>query len=105
LNPDDARALYIGGTTLQDIGDKERSVQWVQRAYSLASDDPYIVYGVACYYCRLGKFDEGMEYFEKAVEAGFSHKDWIENDTDLDPLRTSPRFAAILQRLEGHNDL
>lgn len=100
LNPDDARALYIGATTLLELGDKEKSLQWVQRAYSLASDDSYIVYGMACYYCRLGRIDDGIHYFEKAVEAGFSHKDWIVNDRDLDPLRNSPRFAAALRSIE-----
>jgi hypothetical protein len=26
-------------------------------------------------------------------------KEWIENDSDLDPLRNHPRFQALLQRL------
>ena len=28
-------------------------------------------------------------------------KEWIENDTDLDPLRESPRFAALLASLNA----
>ncbi|MGH7533955.1 MAG: hypothetical protein ACREMG_00070 [Gemmatimonadales bacterium] len=33
------------------------------------------------------------------MQNGFGHKEWIENDVDLIPLRDQPRFRALLERL------
>ena len=35
----------------------------------------------------------------KAVENGFGHREWIEQDGDLDALRGLPRFQQLLKRL------
>ncbi len=101
LNPDDSRALYLGATALLDLGDREKSLQWARKSYSLDPEDPYIVYGIACFHCMLGKYEEALDYFEKAVRAGFAHREWIETDKDLDPLRSDPRFQAILSDIAG----
>ena len=69
------------------------------RAVSLDPDDSYILYGIVCNYARLGEIDEAIYYFDKAVKAGFAHKAWIENDTDLDPIRDHPRFKEIVETL------
>lgn len=34
-----------------------------------------------------------------AVENGFGHREWIEQDGDLDTLRSLPRFQQLLKRL------
>jgi len=36
----------------------------------------------------------------KAVELGFNHRDWVEHDSDLDPLRDDPRFRDLLSKLQ-----
>ena len=38
-------------------------------------------------------------FLEKAIDAGFEHKDWIENDADLRPVFGHPRFAQMLAKL------
>jgi non-specific serine/threonine protein kinase len=98
-NPDDSRALYLGSSALIDLGEHAKGLQWSMRAVSVDPDDSYILYGVVCNYCRLGEIDEAIYYLEKAVKAGFAHKEWIENDTDLDPIRDDPRFQALLKKL------
>src|ERR1044071_9578825 len=35
---------------------------------------------------------------EKAVQNGFGHREWFENDSDLDPLRGDERFQALMKR-------
>jgi len=47
----------------------------------------------------MGLIDEELKRLENAVDFGFGHKAWIEHDTDLDPLRSDPRFQAVLARL------
>ena len=105
LNPDDARAYYIGATALMELGEKEKSTQWLKKSYSLEPGDPYIIYGIACFHGRFGNLEEAMDYFERSVRAGFTHKEWIKNDTDLDAIRKLPRFKALMRELEEKKKL
>jgi TolB-like protein/Tfp pilus assembly protein PilF len=99
-NPDDSRALYLGSSALIDLGEHEKGLQWSMRAVAIDPDDSYTLYGIVCNYARLGEIDEAIYYLERAVKAGFAHKEWIENDTDLEPIRNDPRFQAILNKLK-----
>ncbi len=101
LNPDDSRAIYLGATALMELGDHSEGLQWARRSYDLDPDDPYIVYGTACFHSRMGMIEEAVAYFEQAVRAGFSHVEWIKNDSDFDQIRNHPRFLAALHDLES----
>lgn len=100
LNPDDSRAIYLGATALMELGSPSEGLEWARRSYDLDPDDPYIVYGIACFHSRMGMIEEAVAFFEQAVRAGFSHVEWIRNDSDFDPIRDHPRFMAALRQLE-----
>jgi serine/threonine protein kinase/tetratricopeptide (TPR) repeat protein len=99
LNPDDARALCLGAAGLMSLGQQEKALEWAQRAYALDPEDSGVLYNVACVYSLGGRFHDAMSCLEQAVKNGFGHREWLENDTDLDPLRNEPRFKALTQRL------
>jgi tetratricopeptide (TPR) repeat protein len=99
LNPDDPRALYLGGTCLCRMGQREKGLAWGERALALDPEDAGVLYNVACQNAVEGRLDRALEILEKAVENGFGHREWIENDPDLASLRALPRFQALLHRL------
>ncbi len=99
LHPDDARALYMGAGGLIAIGERQRALDWIRRALAIEPEDPGVLYNVACVYSVLGRPEEALDCLEKAVRNGFGFKQWIEHDSDLDAVRTHPRFATILKRL------
>jgi TolB-like protein/cytochrome c-type biogenesis protein CcmH/NrfG len=99
LNPDDARALYLGAGASMMLGDRARALDWASRALALDSEDSGVLYNVACVYALGGKQDDALSALEKAVQNGFGHREWLENDTDLDSLRETPRFRTLLQRM------
>ncbi len=101
FNPDDSRAIYLGATALLELGDPEKGLEWARRSYALDPEDPYIVYGIACFHSRLGREDEALDYLEQAVRTGFAHTEWIERDSDFDSVRNHPRYRALLARLEA----
>ena len=103
--PDDARGLHLGAGSLIALGQIERAKNWLRRALELDPDDPIVLYNVACNFATLGETDESLDYLEQAVEHGTVSSDWMRNDEDLVSLRGSPRFAALLHRVEEKESL
>jgi TolB-like protein/Flp pilus assembly protein TadD len=99
LNPDDARALYLGAGALAQTGQREKALEWTRRARAIDPEDTGVLYNVACAYAMLGELDEAMDCIEKSVQNGFGHKEWLENDSDLNPIRGNPRFQAVLRKV------
>ncbi len=99
LNPDDARALYMGACGLIPLGERERGLEWTKRAYAIDPEDSLVLYNVACSYALLGQPDDATACLEKAIQNGYGHREWLENDSDLDSLRGEPRFKVLLTKL------
>ncbi|UCG53271.1 MAG: protein kinase [Candidatus Latescibacterota bacterium] len=99
LNPDDSRAIFLGATALVDLGERDEALRWVKRAQAIDPDDPYLLYGVACFYSRIDEVEKAFSYLEQAFKAGFAYKEWIEHDIDLDPIRDDARFAKLMATL------
>lgn len=99
LNPDDARALYMAANGMVAVGERERGREWAQRALKAEPDNPMLLYNVGCIYSMLGLVEEAVDCVERAVAGGLTQKGWYVNDSNLDALRTHPRFEALLERL------
>jgi non-specific serine/threonine protein kinase len=99
MHPEDARALYLGAGSLVSIGQKDRATQWAQRALNIDPDDPSVLYNVGCVYSLLGESEKAIDCLEKTLMHGEWYKGWAEHDSDLDPLRTHPRFQTLLKSL------
>jgi len=99
LHPDDARAFYLGANALCQLGERERSLQWARRALEIEPDDAGVLYNIACVYSLQGQIEEGIDCLEKSITGGMGQKEWMEHDSDLDALRSHPRFKALLERL------
>jgi serine/threonine protein kinase/regulator of sirC expression with transglutaminase-like and TPR domain len=100
MDPNISRALYLGATSLFELGDKEKGLEWAEKALKIEPDNPYNLYGVACFYSRFGNIDKAIECLDRSITAGFSHKEWAEKDSDFDALRKDPRFHELLKRLK-----
>jgi serine/threonine protein kinase/Flp pilus assembly protein TadD len=99
LNPDDARALYLSANALIQLGERDQALEWAQRAYAIDSSDPSVLYNIACIYALGGMTNQAIDHLDQAVRNGFGHREWIDNDTDLDSLREDPRFQALRQKM------
>ena len=96
MHPDDARALYFGAGALCRAGRREECLNWTHRALGIDSEEPLTLYNVACVYALLGRADEAVDCLEKCINHGTGNREWIKNDSDLDSLRSHPRFQALL---------
>jgi TolB-like protein/Flp pilus assembly protein TadD len=101
LNPDDARALYMGGNGLAALGERERALEWARQALEIDPNDPLLLYNVACIQTLAGQIDEALDSLARSVQNGLSERRWLELDSSLEPLRPLPRYGEILARIEA----
>jgi serine/threonine protein kinase/Tfp pilus assembly protein PilF len=99
FNPDDSRAYTLGAVANAVIHENERAVQFAERAMQVDPDDPMLLYNVACTYAQLGLVDKSLSALERAVEKGWGDPEWIKHDSDLDTLRETPRYKALMQAM------
>jgi tetratricopeptide (TPR) repeat protein len=99
LNPDNARALYLSAHGLVELGELEKGFEWAKRALSIDPEDPIVLYNIACVYSLAGRVEDAINYFERSLETGYAHREWAENDSYLDSIRSHHRFKALLKRL------
>src|SRR6266850_4013893 len=99
LHPENPRAAYFGANALATLGEKDRAREWAARALAIDPDDVLIQYNVACVYSLLGDLEQAFDLLERLLpNAGYELKHgWIKHDSDLDPLRSHPRFQKILE--------
>jgi TolB-like protein/Flp pilus assembly protein TadD len=99
LNPDDGRALTLGGVARARGGDRGGAMEWVERALVVEPDDPVILYAAAGTFAVLGLADRAIAAFSRAIELGFANRQWIEEDPDLDSIRGDERFQSVMREL------
>ncbi|MBA2565915.1 MAG: tetratricopeptide repeat protein [Gemmatimonadetes bacterium] len=99
LNPDDHRALVLGAATFLNLGDAARGRAWADRAYAISPENPGLLYNLACFHSRIGDVERSLDLLEKSATVGIVSREWVANDSDLDAVRSHPRFQALLKRL------
>ena len=100
LDPDEPRANYMLAGMFARLGKREAGIPYVEAALRARPDDYATLYNAACYYSLAGDVERAMGLLERACESGGGSRDWFEHDSDLDPLRSNPRFQQLLARLD-----
>jgi len=95
LNPDDARALYMGANGLVALGEIDRGIEWAKQALAIDPTEPMVLYNVACIQSLAGHSNDALDSLEAAFKNGLSQEGWMEHDSNLDPLRSLPRFKRL----------
>ena len=82
----------------RDAGKPAEAIASLGKALALGANRPNDLYNAACGYALSGKNDRALDLLENAVAGGFGTRELLSTDHDLDPLRSSPRFQALLER-------
>jgi len=91
LNPNLAEAHAAYGLALSLRKKWTEATQAFERALAL---DPRSF--EAAYFHGRASLAHGE--YEKAVQLGFAHREWVDNDSDWDSVRDDPRFERFARR-------
>ena len=67
-------------------------------AYEL-KPDPNIAYNAACAFARASDSTQALVWLKHAIASGFSDKNLLATDSDLESIRSQPGFDDILKRI------
>jgi eukaryotic-like serine/threonine-protein kinase len=98
LYPNDARAMYHGAISLRNVGEDREALAWAERARQAAGDDSSALYNLGCFYAIGGDDDQAFACLGRALDLGFAHREWMENDPDLQRLSGDPRWSELVGR-------
>jgi adenylate cyclase len=65
----------------------------------MAPQDSGVRYNVTCVLIRLGHVDEALDLVEENVKLGWGNAEWLAHDPDMNPVRSHPRFIALLETM------
>jgi adenylate cyclase len=99
LHPDDSRALYMGANGLVGLGEFERGLEWAKQAIEIDPEEPMVLYNVACIQSLAHRYEDALDSLEKSVACGLKNKNWLEHDSNLDPLRRLARYKKLIKQL------
>jgi serine/threonine protein kinase/tetratricopeptide (TPR) repeat protein len=92
----DSLAFSTRGICQAMLGDRAAAFADLQRAQSIAPDDPEVSFDTAVVYNHFGETDPALQWLGKAVNAGYSPS--IARDYPFfDKMRSDPRFQKIFQ--------
>jgi adenylate cyclase len=95
--PDHSGAIGHGAGVLALLGDHERARDWASRASLLEPDNIKLQSNLVCAWAVSGDAAAALEGLERiAPKMSPELLVWMENDNDLDSLRSLPRFAQII---------
>ncbi|AFL51357.1 TPR end-of-group domain-containing protein [Sinorhizobium fredii] len=100
LRPENPRPAYLGALGLAALGELDRAKEWAGRALAIDPDDRLAKYNVACFYALEGEHERAIDLLVELLP-GATHetKRWVKYDSDLDPIRSHPRFSKVLELL------
>ncbi len=96
-HPDFVDALRVLGNNLTIKGRFDEGLKIDKRLVRLRPQDVLAHYNLACSYSLLRKTDLALRALRKAIELGYRDFRYIQEDHDLDYIRSDPRFRQLMQ--------
>jgi adenylate cyclase len=98
LYPESSTPVLQGACALAFLGERDRAKEWLARAIAIDPDDNGARYIAACAYSLLGEIDQAIDLLEILLPlVGPDRILWFKNDSDLDPIRSHPRYHKLLE--------
>jgi len=98
-NPDYAEVLMLLAGLYTDKRMYAKGLRMDQRLAELRKEDPRAWYNLGCSYALVNQADRAFEALFHAVELGYDDVAHMSGDSDLERLRSDPRYAEVVARI------
>lgn len=82
-----------------ELGDRDKAVALLDSLQ--ARDSTEQAYDAACLYARMGEKEASLDYLRKALEGGYYNFHHIEHDFDLNNIRETEEYGAIIEEYKA----
>ncbi len=99
LNPDGFWLWLSLGYTRKELNQIDGAISATLKATELGSRPNEVgpaLYNLECYNCLAGKYDDALEYLDKAFNLDSSIREWARKDSDLISLKSDERFTKLM---------
>lgn len=86
------------------LGEKEKAIDYMNRVIENDSTDCGNYYDAACFYSRIGDLDKSLENLRQSFEKGFRRFHHVKADDDLEALRQTEGFKALIEEFESRTN-
>ncbi len=99
----DTYALMYKALGHAHMGEVDAAKMLALRLKAMEPEDPSIDYNIGCALAIMGEIEDALDLLERGLARAnpSAFAQWIERDTDLDPLRDQPRFKKIRAELQS----
>ncbi len=101
-HPAMSEAIWSLSVNLQIQAFKNNEFEIAGRAGALAYEqkpDPNIAYNAGCAFARASDSTQALVWLQRAIALGFSDKNVLATDPDLESIRSQPGFVELLERV------
>ena len=95
-DPTHVEALIALGELYTQAGRLHEGLAVDRKLIKLFPYDPTVHYNLACSLALLSLDDEAIDTLRKAVNLGYEDFEHLQNDGDLDNIRSHPKFIELL---------
>lgn len=95
LDPKDIYVWLALGWSYKRIERVDFAIQSLGEALAIEPGNALIHYNLACYWSLMGNKNQALQYLATAIDIKSHYRDFINTESDLDPLRTDPQFLAL----------
>jgi adenylate cyclase len=100
LHPENSGPAQFGALALAHLGEHDRAMDWAARTLAIDPDDLLAKYNIACVYSQLGDLEMAIELLEQVLPHRSREQiRWFMNDSDLNPIRSHPRYQKLLEAI------
>jgi tetratricopeptide (TPR) repeat protein len=85
---------YFAALPAAEAGDPGRAYEIAAAGLAEYPDHPSLHYNLACYASLAGDRERALEHLGRALQGNPDAREWAANDSDLDAIRSDPRYPG-----------
>ena len=98
-DPEYIEALQLLGDDYTKRGRFPEGLAIDEHLSRLLPEDSMVFYNLACSFSLTDRVDDSITALKKAVQLGYDDSKWMDEDPDLNKIRSDPRFEQIRHKL------